>query len=187
MVVLATGIAFYMPLGVKRGAMQGLCKFGRLSGNFLVEAAVRAVAAVSLVVLGYGVAGAIGAISVSIFVAFLIPTGMGPTRSCAPQNRASFGEGMQATVFFVGQVVINNIDIIMVKHFFAATDAGMYAAVALVGRALYYAAWSVVSAMFPISAAAKHEEQRSRVLGLPLLVVSLISGVAVAVLAMFPG
>lgn len=191
MVVLATGIAFYMPLGVKRGAMQGLCQFGRLSGNFLVEAAMRATAAVLLVALGYGVAGAIGAISTSVFVAFFFPVRFrnAPTYAAHPVSyvRASFGEGMQATVFFVGQVVINNIDIILVKHFFAARDAGMYAAVALVGRALYYAAWSVVSAMFPISAAAKSEEHRAHVLGLPLLVVFGISTLAVIALGVFPG
>jgi len=44
---------------------------------------------------------------------------------------------MQTTVFFIGQVVINNIDILLVKHFFDPQSAGLYAAVALVGRLLY--------------------------------------------------
>jgi O-antigen/teichoic acid export membrane protein len=94
---------------------------------------------------------------------------------------------MQAIVFFVGQVVINNIDIILVKHFFAAEQAGLYAAVALVGRVLYFAAWSIVSAMFPISAASKEGENKVHVLLLPFMIVLLMSVTFVVVLALFPG
>ena len=36
--VLAIGIAAYVPLGVRRGAMQGLCSFRRLGASFIVEA-----------------------------------------------------------------------------------------------------------------------------------------------------
>ena len=32
----------------------------------------------------------------------------------------AFGEGLQAIVFFSGQVIINNFDIILVKHFFVS-------------------------------------------------------------------
>jgi len=74
-------------------------------------------------------------------------------------------------VFFVGQVIINNIDILLVKHFFAAEQAGLYAAVSLVGRVLYVAGWSSVSAMFPVTAAAKPRETGSHVILVPLLFV----------------
>ena len=45
----------------------------------------------------------------------------------------AFREALQAIVFFAGQVLINNCDIVLVKHFFPSTEAGLYAAVALVG------------------------------------------------------
>src|SRR5215831_1316613 len=41
LVVLAIGIAAYVPLGVRRGAMQGLCSFVRLSASFIIEAGTR--------------------------------------------------------------------------------------------------------------------------------------------------
>jgi O-antigen/teichoic acid export membrane protein len=107
-----------------------------------------------------------------------------PAEDCEP---ASFREGMQAIVFFVGQVVINNIDILLVKHFFPPREAGLYAAVALVGRVLYFASWSVVSAMFPVSAAAaKREEDTRSVLAVPILLVSSLSAGFVLLLALFP-
>jgi O-antigen/teichoic acid export membrane protein len=93
---------------------------------------------------------------------------------------------MQAIIFFVGQVLINNVDILMVKHFFPPRDAGVYAAIALVGRVLYFASWSVVSAMFPISAGAKESERDKSVILIPLLAVTAISVAFVLVLRIFP-
>jgi O-antigen/teichoic acid export membrane protein len=74
----------------------------------------------------------------------------------------------------------------MVKHFFTSSDAGLYAAIALVGRVLYFASWSVVSAMFPISAGAKPQEQNSSVLIIPLLIVASIAFFFTVFLGLFP-
>ncbi|HWC16657.1 MAG TPA: oligosaccharide flippase family protein [Terriglobales bacterium] len=194
--ILAIGMAFYNQLGVKRGNMQGWCEFPSLSWNYVFEAASKLAIAILLVELGYGVFGVVGALSASIIAAVLLP---GPRKhvqheptgeehlavECIP---ASFGEGMQAIVFFVGQVIINNVDIILVKHFFDAERAGLYAAIALVGRLLYFASWQVVSAMFPVSAAAGEKEHgKAHVLGLPLLIVSAMCIGFILVLAIFPG
>ena len=194
--VLAIGMAFYNQLGVKRGNMQGWCQFPALSWNYVFEAASKLAIAVLLVELGYGVFGVVGALSASIIAAVLLP---GPRKhdqhesagqehlgnECIP---ASFGEGIQAIVFFVGQVIINNVDIILVKHFFASEEAGLYAAIALVGRLLYFASWQVVSAMFPVSAAAGEKEHpKAHVLGVPLLIVSAMCVGFILVLAIFPG
>ena len=186
-VLLALGIAFYIPLGVKRGGLQGTCAFSRLSWNFLLEATTKFLGAVILIACGYGVYGAVAAISVSVVLAFFFPTvpkelKIHPVSSLP----ASFHEGMQAIVFFTGQVVINNIDILLVKHFFPSDQAGLYAAIALVGRVIYFASWSVVSAMFPISAGAKAREENSQVLVVPLVIVLMISLVFILGLATFP-
>jgi O-antigen/teichoic acid export membrane protein len=185
--VLAVGIATYVPLGVRRGAMQGLCSFRRLSGSFIVEAIVRLVCAVVLVSIGYGVFGAVGAISASVLAAFFIPP-MDPQLRVKTEKgeAASFSEGIQAIVFFVGQVTINNIDILLVKHFFVPEAAGLYAAVALVGRLLYFASWSVVSAMFPVSAAATPQEENPKMVVAPLLTVLGLSLGFILILTLFP-
>src|SRR5206468_10254822 len=73
-------------------------------------------------------------------------------------------EAVQAIVFFAGQVLISNTDILLVKHFFAPDAAGLYCAIALVGRVVYFASWMVVSAMFPISAGATREESGKNLL-----------------------
>jgi len=170
LVMMGGAIAVYIPVGVRRGHLQGECRFPRLAGNFVIEAAVRLLAAVALVVLGFGVFGAVGAIVLSVIAAYLLPplalpTAQGEGASIPP----SFQEGMQAIVFFVGKVIINNIDVLLVKHFFPPAEAGIYAAVALIGRVLAIMSWQVVSAMFPVSAASQRNDRR--VLIYPMLLV----------------
>jgi O-antigen/teichoic acid export membrane protein len=185
--VLAIGIAAYVPLGVRRGALQGLCSFQRLSASFIIEAVTRLLTGAVLVAEGYGVFGAVGAISAAVLAAyFLPPFGRELRVKTEPGEPASFREGIQAIVFFVGQVTISNVDILLVKHFFAPDLAGLYAAVALVGRLLYFASWSVVSAMFPVTAAAKAQEESPRAVFLPLMVVVAISVVFIFTMSVFP-
>jgi O-antigen/teichoic acid export membrane protein len=167
--------------------MQGLCSFRRLAASFIVEALTRLFTGVLLVVLGYGIMGAVGAISAAVLAAyFLIPVGPELSVQSEAGEPASFGEGIQAIVFFVGQVIISNVDILLVKHFFTPDLAGLYAAVALVGRLLYFASWSVVSAMFPVTAAAKPQEEDPKVILTPLLVVLALAVVFVLVMSFFP-
>jgi O-antigen/teichoic acid export membrane protein len=186
-VLLAFGIAFYAPLGVKRGGLQGVCSFGLLSWNFILEAGIKFSAALFLVAKGFGINGAVAAISISVVLAYFVPGVPKELRSDPEAGTpASFREGIQAIVFFVGQVVINNIDILLVKHFFPSEMAGLYAAVALVGRVVYLASWSVVSAMFPISAGTNPRENNSAMLIFPLLLVLGISLGAILLLGLFP-
>jgi O-antigen/teichoic acid export membrane protein len=187
--LLGVGLVFYPALGVKRGALQGIYSFRRLSGNFVVEALTKLFLAVLLVWAGFGSLGAVGGIAASLLVAFLLArvhfSDEGEVEQTVP---ATFREAMQVIVFFVGQVVLSNIDILLVKYFFAPTEAGLYAAVALVGRLLYFASWSIVSAMFPVSASngTAPDKRPDHVLFTPLLLVFGISVVYTGLMAAFP-
>jgi O-antigen/teichoic acid export membrane protein len=185
--LLAIGVAVYAPLGVKRGAMQGMCSFPRLGGNFVLEAFTRLAVGVGLVVTGYSVLGAVGAISAGVVMAYFLPA-LPPELRIHPVTGEppSFAEAVQAIVFFVGQVIINNIDILLVKHFFPADAAGVYAAIAQMGRLLYFVCWfGVVNAMFPVTAS-RQDHTESEAVGLPVALVFGISGVFVLGAALFP-
>lgn len=186
-ILLAIGLTIYVPLGVKRGGLQGTCRFRGLAWNMAIEAIVKFAGALVLIAMGFGVLGAVAAISASVIFAFVLPDSArelrGPAVAGASEN---VGEGRQAIVFFIGQVIISNIDILMVKHFFSPNDAGLYAAIALVGRLLYFGSWSVVSAMFPVSAEKKEANGSGTLLAVPLLLVTAMSVVFVLLLAAFP-
>jgi O-antigen/teichoic acid export membrane protein len=187
MEMMAVGIAFYIPLGVKRGAFQGECAFTRLGTNFMIEAIGKFVFAL-IAILFWGALGAVAAIAVSEVVAYFLPRTLPLylTKN-GKQVRIASAEGMQAIIFFIGQVVILNTDLLLVKHFFSPADAGRYAAVAMVGRVLFYAGWQVTATMFPVSAEVGRKGGRSvSLLAIPItLIVSLYLG-CLGVLAVFP-
>src|SRR5215470_1081448 len=174
--LLALGAAFYIPLGVRRGYVQGVHAFRALALNFMLEGLVRLGGAYLLIRIGLGVHGAVLASVIAVIASYFLAQ-PSPRRASpgAGRIRIPFNEGLQAIVFFSGQVVINNFDIVLVKHFFAPDQAGIYAAVSLVGRLVNMCAWSVVNTMFPVSAAARSSDREARpVLFLSLSLVFLI-------------
>jgi O-antigen/teichoic acid export membrane protein len=187
-ILLAVGTAFYIPLGVRRGLLQGMYDFRRLSINFILEVVVKLGATIAMLALGVGVKGVIAAMSASVMAAYVFAS---PNRELkvAPQAGppVSFFEGVQAIVFFVGQVTINNVDILLVKHFYPAEQAGLYAAIAVVGRVVYMSSWAVVSSMFPLSAGVERPgPYRRSVVITPLLLVLLIATLSLVGLWLLP-
>ena len=186
--LLALGTAFYIPLGVRRGYIQGIRAFGPLAINFMLEGLVRLAGVFILIALGMGVKGAVLASVLAVIVAYFaaVPS---PKVSTFRLRVISipFLEGLQAIVFFSGQTIINNFDIVLVKHFFPPGEAGLYAAVALIGRLVNMCAWSVVNTMFPVSAASNADENdTSSVLFTSLSLVLLILTVLIFGLWMVP-
>ena len=186
--LLALGTAFYIPLGVRRGYIQGVQAFTSLAINFMVEGMVRLVGAYLLIRIGLGVEGAVLASVVAVIASYFVAK-PSPRRELHPQHKIpiSSGEGTQAIVFFAGQGAINNFDIVLMNHFFVSEMAGIYAAVSLVGRLINMCAWSVVNTMFPVSAAARHSDREARpVLFISLSLVFLILTVLILGLWMLP-
>jgi O-antigen/teichoic acid export membrane protein len=187
LVLLAIAAGVYIPLGVRRGRMQGCYHFGSLATNVAIEAAVKFVAALLLLDFGMGVTGVATAILLSIVAAYAVGT-PGPDfrAESRPIKIAPLGEGVQAILYFVGHVVLSNLDILLVKHFFAPLQAGIYAAVALVGRVIFMLSWSVVSSMFPVSASRINPKGGRSVLTTALLMVTGLTTLFIAGLALAP-
>ena len=187
--LLAVGVAFYVPLGSRRGYLQGACGFRHLTANLVLEGFVRLCGSLLVILLGFGVTGVIAANSAAVAIAYLLAIPPLPTAS-APEPRLpdAFREALQAIVFFVGQVIINNCDIELVKHFFPPTAAGLYAAIALVGRVIFAFSWAVINTMFPIVAGTRNQEKASRgVLRTSLLLVLGIGLILSLGLRLAPG
>jgi O-antigen/teichoic acid export membrane protein len=177
--VLAIGAVFYIPLGTRRGFMQGTYDFVPLGTNFVLEVVVKLVGTLVLISAGYGLPGVVGAMSASVIVAYFVGIPRRHPVTALPRAtlHAGMGEGVQVLCFFIGQVVINNVHIVLVKHFFDATQAGVYTAIALIGRVIYMLSWSVASSMFPFSAGIRSEDRGGRaVLSTALLLTAGIAG-----------
>lgn len=169
--LLAVGAAFYVPLGSRRGFIQGTCAFRGLATSLVLEGIMRLGGSLAAVMMGYGVRGVIAANSAAVAVAYLAAVPRGPSRVGRPLPlRVALRETAQALVFLSGQVLINNCDIVLVKHFFISREAGLYAAVAMVGRVIFTFCQSVVNSMFPLVAGTRAEERR----GLKVIVTALL-------------
>jgi O-antigen/teichoic acid export membrane protein len=170
---LAIGAAFYVPLGSRRGYVQGTYGFRRFATNLVIEGAFRLGGSLVLILLGFGVEGVIAANSAAVAIAYLaIAPSLAPRAPNPIHFSYALREISQAMIFFAGQVLINNCDIVLVKHFFLARDAGLYAAVAMVGRVIFAFSSSVVNTMFPLVAGTRDVERKDfRVIATSLLLV----------------
>lgn len=180
--LLTVGAAFYVPLGTRRGYLQGAYGFRSLATNLVIEGAVRLGGSLLLVMLGFGVSGVIAANSAAVAVAYFAIVPKLAAYAPSPLRLAyAARELLQALVFFSGQVLISNCDIVLVKHFFLPKSAGIYAAVAMVGRVIFTLSQSVVNSMFPLVAGSREEDRRDfRVIATALLMV-LAMGSCIAI------
>jgi O-antigen/teichoic acid export membrane protein len=187
-VLLAIGAAFYVPLGSRRGYMQGICDFPRSAFNLALEGVARLAGSYVMILAGFDLRGVIAANSAAIVVAYfaLSPKLAPRTRNLDRSSRA-FRETSQALLFFSSQMLINNFDIVLVKHFFSASSAGLYAAVAIVGRVVYSLSSAVVNSTFPLVAGTRQEERKDlRVIATSLLLVMCLGTALALVLWIVP-
>lgn len=184
--LLAVGAAFYVPLGSRRGYIQGAYGFRRLATNLVLEAAIRLLGSIAMVLLGFGVTGVIAANAAAMAVAWLA---IAPEQTASVPNPLRFRYAMreiaQALIFFSGQVLINNCDIVLVEHYFAATDAGLYAAIAMVGRVIFAFSQAVVNSMFPVVAGTRVEDRKGPRLIMTSLALVLAIGSVIAITLRF--
>lgn len=184
LVLLAIAAGVYIPVGVRRGWMQGTYNFTGLARNVVVEVAVKLIGALVLLRVGMGVTGVMTAVMLSIVAAYIAAST--PDAKAGAFDIAPLAEGMQAILYFAGQVIISNLDILLVKHFFSAPEAGLYAAAALVGRVVFILSWSVVSSMFPIAASNTQSYSGRSVLYTALFLVGGIITAFVVAIAVLP-
>lgn len=174
--LIAIGAGFYIPLGARRGYIQGVCGFRKLAFNLVLEQAIRLVGSIGFIALGWGLEGVVIANSLAIggaYFAAYVKSSKDSAASIAVSQAAH--EVSQAAIFFTGQIVINNCGIVLVNHFFVAREAGFYAAAAMVGRVIVSFSQAVMNSTFPLVAATTREERRDfRVIATSLLLVVLV-------------
>lgn len=191
-VLLAVGLPMYFMQGVDRGILQGQTRFGWLSVSYQAEMWVRLISAVALVYVGLAVNGAVAALTLSFIATWWIarkakdglPQAQALTRD---EKRAIAAFAAPVSVALIGQILINNSDILIVKRFFLPEEAGQYAALALIGRIVFFATWSIVTTLFPIVAQKQERGEAHRyLLFLSLGLVGIISAVIIAMTLFIP-
>ena len=155
-VILGAGMPFYLIQAVGRGVLQGRLRFGALAATFVVEMLTRVILGIALVAAGLGVAGATVALTASFIATWVhVRLLQNEEGSGVPSSKAIRELVVYAApvgVLLLGQIIINNGDVLIAKRFLDPETAGVYAAVALVGRAVFFLSWSVATTLFPAAA-----------------------------------
>jgi O-antigen/teichoic acid export membrane protein len=191
-VILGVGLPMYFVQGVDRGVLQGQTRFGHLAISYQAEMWVRLITAVLFVAIGWSVNGAVGGLTLSFIATWLVARTVGKglpqaTPLSRAEQKAIIAFAGPVIVAHISQILINNSDILVVKRFFLAEEAGLYAALALIGRIVFFATWSVVTVLFPI-VAQKHKkgEKHRHLLYISLGLVGLVSGIILATTLIIP-
>ena len=136
----------WLMLSVQRGALQGLQRYRMVGLSVVIEAGARLVAGLALVGAGLGVTGAFLGTAASLLcvtIALAIPL----LRAAGPHSdhhekplRELVGRAWAPVAGLSLIAVLQNIDVIVVKHVAEETAAGAYAAAAVVAKGIIWIA-----------------------------------------------
>jgi O-antigen/teichoic acid export membrane protein len=138
--------SLWLILSVQRGALQGLQRYKLVGGSLIVEASARLLAGLVLVGAGLGVTGAflgtivsIGTISALLMLPLLRAAGPHADHHASPL-RDLIGRAWAPVAALALIAVLQNIDVIVVKHIAEKHAAGAYAAAAVIGKGIIWIA-----------------------------------------------
>ena len=186
-IIFALCVPLYFLMSVGRGHVQGIRNFRQLSISYQVEMLIRLCGTVALLRL----LDVDPAISISLGILASVALGYLPIRNKRVMPISSAGRITKTLLVFatytlvyeLSQVLINNTDILLVKHYFAAEEAGLYAALAMIGRVVFFIAWMFAMILLPHVVAAEKAGKDSRSLlwkyvGYTAILGAIITGVS---------
>ncbi|MFL0099307.1 MATE family efflux transporter [Tenacibaculum maritimum] len=193
-IVFGLGVPIYFMMSVNRGLLQGKKEFTSLSVTYQAEMLSRLVLTMGLLMLLEIDTSLI--VSIGIFCSFLL--GLVPFKykriSFVTSKVLGIIENKMVRNFFIvtafyelTQILINNSDILLVKHYFDGYNAGLYASLALIGRVVYFIAWMFVMLLLPTVVQLKKEGKPTlSVLLKYVIAISLITILIILGCLLFP-
>ncbi len=179
----AVGIPFGMALPLLLGEFQGEQRFVGFSLLTIGQAGSKLAGAIGLGLV-FGSLGVIAGISLATIATYLVALRLLRRRLAIKPNLPWLRPAARYLAVVLPSTlslaVLLSADVLLVKHFFPTRAAGEYAAVAAVGRAIFWGATGVATVLFP-KVVFRTTQGRS---GLPLVGASLVL-VAIGGLAAF--
>jgi O-antigen/teichoic acid export membrane protein len=146
------------PFTVNMAYLQGLQYFKWLAVSIVLNPLIKIVAAVVLVYFGFQVSGALGGVLISfiiilIFIYVVLRRSLGKRNGESISNTSiTYRAAVPVLMANIAFVLMTQMDLILVKHFFSDQDAGVYAAASILGKAVMYLPGGIVLALFPMVA-----------------------------------
>ena len=188
-------IGLWMLVSIQRGVLQGLGAYGAVGRSIVLEGLGRLAIAVGLVLLGAGVTGAFVAtplslLAIAVALAAVMHRRLAPPSAPAPERRLRdlLGETKVVVIGLTLLAVLQNVDVILVRHELDGSEAGSYAAAALAAKTLVWVAIGVGLYLLPEAARLSAAGMQPRpALRHALLVVGTLSAPLLALFCLLPG
>ncbi|HSX27943.1 MAG TPA: oligosaccharide flippase family protein [Candidatus Saccharimonadales bacterium] len=161
-IILMVSVVTSVPFMFRSSFLRGKKKFGLASLANLLGAGGKLVLSVLLVVIGWGTAGAIAGIAISQIIASIYAAAYaarlglrhtpGTRRIMLPNLKVLLPELRYGALVLVGSLIITiqySLDIVVVKHYFDAQTAGLYAGISSVARIIFFLTASISLVLLP--------------------------------------
>lgn len=179
---------------VMNGIIRGIKRFSALGFVNISYAFGKMTFGILLVMLGFGANGALFGIVLGIIIAMLISyifirPYIRPNNPHDPDFKFSSFYMYSVPVLFVmiGSSIPTNIDVILAKHFFSPTDAGIYTSISVLGRLVFFFPMAIGTVIFPMIVERHTIRKDTRIiLKKGLLYTTYLSGPIVLLYILFP-
>jgi O-antigen/teichoic acid export membrane protein len=138
---------------VLTGLMRGLQKFKEYSILMLIGPIGKLILGVGLVILGFGVTGAISGLVFSglvvSFASFFFLRKLLEYSPIKVEKTQIIKYSFPVLLSGVCLILMTNIDVILVKYFFSSYDTGIYVAASTLVKVILFTSGALVTVMFP--------------------------------------
>lgn len=158
--ILAVYFLIGPPSTLNRGILQGTLRFFYIAVNGFIDVGLKLIIATILVLLNFGLLGALAGPLASVFVVYLLSyteirwilhKNKEKKHEVSPVfNWFSYKTFFPVIVTTLSLTIFFTADVILVKHFFSRETAGGYVALATIGKIIFYAVGPIISVMFPL-------------------------------------
>lgn len=191
--LLGASLMLSLLLPAVLGVLQGLQKFNDLASNSILQISSKLTLGIVLVYLGLSVNGALAGYVVAPLIGFmlaLVPLSF-LSKQYGTSNPLDFSQvykyAFPVFITLLFFMLLTNIDVVLVKHFFAPSEAGYYSAASIVAKIIFYLPGAIGMVMFPrISELYSLSQDTTFILKKSLFYTGLICAIAIMLYFLIP-
>lgn len=188
-----TGIILFVlfTIPVTRGIIQGKKRFFALGSSLLIESFLKIIIALILVIGGFGVYGAmigvIGGLALAFLISLFVLRDVIVHARHVEASSYFTKRNLSVLVAITAVVLLYSTDILFARKFFSPIEAGEFAFISLIGKAIFFSSVAVAKAMLPLSTEGFEQGQKtSRILKKAIAFVMVIALAALVFYLLIP-
>lgn len=152
---VGAGVIVLLTLPVTLGTFKGMQRFRAYVATNVLNASAKLFLGMTLVFVGFGILGALGAVAVGALIAFAVSVShmrgiVGRVDwDGAAEVRPIFRFAAPVALVTLAVVVPGNVDVVFMKHFADGLTTGLYTGVSVLGRIILFLPLAFVTVLFP--------------------------------------